>query len=295
MDRRTMPSLTDPSTVTELVQRLREGIYVTNRAGDILDANPAFLDMFGADSLEELEEYSAEVLVVDPEVRRREREILERDGSVRDYELTLRRPDGETRTVLDTAYTVAKDDDDAIYVGILIDITHRKNLERELVEQAVRDPLTGCFNRRFLRSLSDGIDDSDESWGAVVIDIDRFKRYNDEHGHQAGDEILVKTARFLMAEVRAEDVVIRFGGDEFVLVLREADHMTTETISDRLRRLAPQSAPVPFSLGSAVRAGGESLEKTIGRADQNLIQVRFEVRGRPSTRRRVNPGSDHGR
>ena len=285
MDRAKAPNLRDLSTIKELVERLREGIYVTNRAGDILDANPAFLEMFGVDSLDELKEYSAEVLVVDPEVRRREREILEREGSVRDFELTIRRPDGKTRTVLDTAYTVARDETDAIFVGILIDITDRKGLERELREKATRDPLTGCFNRRYLRLLAEEIEPSDRSWGAVVIDIDHFKRFNDEHGHQAGDEILVKTARFLMREVRAEDAVIRYGGDEFMLFLRDADRSTTEAIAARLCEAAARGAPAAFSLGFAIRDGRESLERTIGRADQHLIQVRIDERGPASSRR----------
>lgn len=279
------PSLRNSSTLKELVNRLREGIYVTNRAGDILDANPAFLEMLGVASVERLAELSAEVLVVDPEVRRREREILERDGVVRDYELTIRRPDGEIRTMLDTAYTLESSDDDAVYVGMLIDITRLKDLERELREQAIRDALTGCFNRRYLRALADEVEPSAAGWGAVVLDIDHFKRYNDEHGHQAGDEILIKMSRFLMCEVRVEDAVVRYGGDEFLLFLRGADDEATGYVGTRLRAEAPCRAPVPFSLGWATRREHEPLERTVGRADRNLIQVRFETRGYPTDRR----------
>jgi diguanylate cyclase (GGDEF)-like protein/PAS domain S-box-containing protein len=285
MKRKTHPTLGSQSTLRELVERLREGIYVTNRAGDILDANPAFLEMFGVETLEELAGYSAEVLVVDPEARRRERQILEREGSVRDYELVIRRPDSQIRTVLDTAFAVDDGEGDVVYVGILIDITRRKELEAELRDQAIRDPLTGCFNRRYLAQIATEVDATDNGWGTVVIDIDQFKRYNDEHGHQAGDRILVKTSRFLMREIRAEDAVIRYGGDEFMLFLRDADPQTTESIAERLRSEAPRSAPVPFSLGWAVREYSEPLEKTIGRADENLIAVRFEARRRRPTRR----------
>ncbi len=279
------PSLHSKATLRDLVERLREGIYVTNRDGEILDANPAFLEMFGVGSMGGLAQVSAGDLIVDSARRAEELAILERDGSVRDFELTLRRPDGEERTVLDTAYAVELPSGQVVYNGILIDITRRKELELRLHEQALRDALTGCFNRRFLRSLADDLDGSDAGWGAVVIDIDHFKQYNDTHGHQAGDEILVKTSRFLMRDVRAEDAVVRYGGDEFMLFLRDADAETAEQVGERLRSEAPQRAPVPFSLGWATRRGGEPLEKTIGRADQNLIQVRFEARGYPHTRR----------
>lgn len=285
MVRSAHPTLSSEATLRELVRRLREGIYVTNRSGDILDANPAFLEMFGVASLNELKNYSAADLLVDPESRRREREILETEGSVRDYELEIRRPDGEIRTVLDTAFAVDRGGDDVVYVGILIDITRHKELEAELREQANRDPLTGCFNRRYLRQIAEKVDPSDLDWGAIVIDIDHFKRYNDEHGHHAGDVILVKTSRYLMREVRAEDALVRFGGDEFVLFLKGADSPTTWAIAERLREKAPTGAPVPFTLGWAVRKQGETLEKTIGRADENLIQVRFEERGSDAYRR----------
>jgi diguanylate cyclase (GGDEF)-like protein/PAS domain S-box-containing protein len=279
------PNLRNPSTLGELVMRLREGIYVTNKEGVILDANPAFLEMFGVESLPELARFSAEDLVAHPDRRRHELEILERDGSVRDFELTIRRPDGQERTVLDTAYAVEVASGEVVYYGILIDISERKELERRLRDQAIRDPLTGSFNRHYLNFLSEELDSGDASWGAVVIDIDHFKRYNDVHGHQAGDEILVRTSRFLMREVRAEDAVIRIGGDEFLLFLRDADPDTTDRVGLRLQTEAPWSAPVPFSLGWATREGTESLEKTIGRADQSLIRVRFKERGVGAGRR----------
>jgi diguanylate cyclase (GGDEF)-like protein/PAS domain S-box-containing protein len=279
------PNLSNPSTLGELVMRLREGIYVTNKDGVILDANPAFLDMFGVATLRELTRFSAEDLVVHPDRRQRELDILEREGSVRDFELTIRRPDGQERTVLDTAYEVKIASGEVVYYGILIDITQRKELERRLRDQAIRDPLTGSFNRHYLNFLAEELNESNASWGAVVIDIDHFKKYNDEHGHQAGDEILVRISRFLMREVRAEDAVIRIGGDEFLLFLRDAEADTTDRVGLRLRTEGPWNAPVPFSLGWATREDDESLEKTIGRADQKLIQVRIRERGVAAGRR----------
>jgi diguanylate cyclase (GGDEF)-like protein/PAS domain S-box-containing protein len=274
------------------VRRLREGIYVTNREGVILDANPAFLEMFGMASLREMRRYSAEELLVFPGQRERELLILERDGAVRDFELQIRRPDGEQRTVLDTAYAVRDEAGELLYHGILIDITRHKDLERKLHEQAIRDPLTGCFNRRHLRALTSDLDIGDATWGAVVIDIDHFKAYNDRYGHQAGDEILVKTSRFLMRVSRAEDVVIRLGGDEFLIFLRDADAEVTDTIGRRLEIEAPRSAPVPFSLGWATREPGEPFERTLGRADRALISVRFETRSFSPPRRGAGSGAD---
>src|SRR2546423_2938835 len=111
----------------EFVRNLREGIYITSDDGELLDANPAFLAMFGVDSLDALSTYRAADLVVDPERRREEIELLEREGAVREFELQLRRPDGEVITVLDTTFVVRDAaTGEKCYHGILVDITARK-------------------------------------------------------------------------------------------------------------------------------------------------------------------------
>ena len=280
-DRQVSPlsQLSSLDTVRALVDRLREGIYITNPEGVILDANPAFLEMFGLRSVKQLRKYRAADLLVRPENRERELEAIARDGSVREFELQIRRPDGKVRTVLDSCYAVVDPhSEQMLYHGILIDITPIKDLEEQLREQATRDPLTGCYNRRFLNDYTLNLQVEGTEWGAAVIDIDHFKTYNDKFGHQVGDQVLLKTARFLMRQVRAEDVVCRIGGDEFLILLPNTTKTTTERIITRIQRAARKSAPVPFSLGWSARENGESLESTIGRADRELISVRVEVR-----------------
>jgi len=271
--------LDDPETLAEFVRNLREGVYVTDAEGRILDANPAFLEMFGVAGARELRGYTAEQLLVDPGRREEELEVLLRDGSIREFELEIRRPDGEVRTVLDTAYRVVDDRTGRVFFhGILIDISDRKELERQLRESSIRDALTGCFNRRYLSEQEAKLARDNAVWGAIVIDIDHFKEYNDRHGHHTGDRVLVEIARFLNRTVRAEDAVIRIGGDEFLVLLGDASVALTKEIADRLADAGPRQAPVPFSLGWAVRRSDEPLERTIRRADQNLIGIRARRR-----------------
>ena len=279
--RSALSRLTSLATLRALVSRLNEGIYITNRDGLILDANPAFLDMLGIGSLEELRRMRAEDLYVDPRQREEELQILARAGEIQEYEVQLRTPKGEIRTYLDTAYAVQdKATRETLYHGILVDITALKQLQEQLREQVVRDPLTGCFNRRFLSEIASQWDKGDDCWGAAVLDIDHFKTYNDRYGHQAGDRALVKTAHFLMRHVRAEDVVCRIGGDEFLVLLPHADETLTTSIAQRLKEEARRTAPVSFSIGWSVRRYSEPLERTIGRADTELITVRVEERRR---------------
>lgn len=119
-------SLTDPASLQHFIENLREGIYITARDGQILDANPAFLAIFGVASVAELRGLRAEDLIVEPERRAQELERIEREGAVREFELTLRRPDGQLRTVLDTCYAVVDPETgERLYHGILVDITAR--------------------------------------------------------------------------------------------------------------------------------------------------------------------------
>jgi diguanylate cyclase (GGDEF)-like protein/PAS domain S-box-containing protein len=274
-------SLQDPETLRLFIEELREGIYITNDRGEILDANPACLEIFGVSTLDELRQFRAQDFFADPSQRAKEEEALVRDGAVREFELVIRRPDGEERTLLDTCHCVPDPETgERLYHGILVDITQRKQLESRFHRQSLLDPLTGCFNRRYLHEVQKQLWSFD-TWGTIVVDVDDFKQYNDEFGHQAGDEVLMKVSRFLQQNARAEDAVVRMGGDEFLLLLLGASARFVAEVGQRLRLTAAEQGVPSFSLGWANRHGNESLERTIDHADRELLQIRlFERRSR---------------
>jgi len=283
-------SLSDPHTLSELALRLKEGIYITTLDGEIIDANPAFLEMFGVDSLDDLKGQRTSDFVK-PEVRAREMALLEREGSVRDIEFQLTRRDGEIRTVVDSAFLSVDPETGEKYChGILVDITHRKELQTQLLELSIRDPLTGCYNRRYLNTVTRQCEAQPKGeWGCIYLDIDHFKQYNDKNGHAEGDAVLVKMARFLMRHVRAEEAVVRVGGDEFLVVLCDSDLDQTDHVAARLRAAGPTSAPGPFSMGWAARKSEESFEETMVRADRRLLAVRVDERRDLQKRRKKRP------
>jgi len=283
-------NLSDPKTLSELALRLKEGIYITTLDGEIIDANPAFLEMFGVESLEELKG-SRTSDFVRPEVRAREMAQLERDGSVRDVEFQLTRRDGEVRTVVDSAFlSIDRQTGEKYCHGILVDITQRKELQTQLLGLSIRDPLTGCYNRRYLHTVTRQCEAQPKGeWGCIYLDIDHFKQYNDNNGHAEGDSVLVKMARFLMRHVRAEEAVVRVGGDEFLVVLCDSGDDQTNNVAARLRAAAPMSAPVQFSMGWAARRQGETFEQTMIRADQRLLEVRVDERRDQLKRRKKKP------
>ena len=274
-------SLDDADTLRGFVRNLQEGIYITSQDGRILDANPAFLQMFGAASLDDLRGCRTLDLLVDPAQREREVELLRQDGTVREFEFQIRRLDGVVRTVLDTCFTMRDPATGrAVFHGILVDITGRKDLEEQLREVGIRDPLTGLYNRRFLQQVESDLELQRRPLGAIVLDVDHFKSYNDQYGHRMGDEVLQRMARFLVTQVRADDAVFRIGGDEFLALLLGDGARHTRLVARRMRDAASQrGAPVPFTLGWALSRNGEPIERTVNRADKNLIRVRIRVRG----------------
>lgn len=283
MARKAKGKLSDPDVLVDLVSRISEGIYITNAAGKIIDANPGFLRLIGLKSLEELTTYRSSDFV-DAAQREEELKLLHRNGFVKDFELTLHLPDGGVRTVLDTAY-VSKDpvSGEITYRGVVRDITERKGLEGKLLEQSVRDPLTGCFNRRGLNVFEKT--EGNKPWGCIVVDIDDFKHYNDTYGHLAGDEALTSLTRFLFRHLRADASIVRMGGDEFLILLPGVDLIGAKQTANRIEAAAAQEGPTPFSMGYAAREGKEKLEKTINRADQNLYGVRSFMRTQGKERR----------
>jgi diguanylate cyclase (GGDEF)-like protein/PAS domain S-box-containing protein len=276
--------LRNANTLRELVFNINEGIYISTPDGSVLDANPALIKLLGASSLEELQAHKTRDLSANALQWESEHAQLERDGIVRDFELEIHALDGTEKTVLDTCYMVRDpESSEPLLYGILIDITQRKKLEEHLKTLLIRDPLTGCYNRRFLDDLQAKVDQAGTAVGAIVIDVDKFKEYNDLHGHSAGDEVLVRLAKFLMREVRMEDAVVRTGGDEFVVVLQGDCVESTRDVARRYAERARQAAPVPISLGWAVRMPDESLHETVNRAGEELIHIRL-VERRPSRR-----------
>ena len=276
-------SLSDPETLAKFAQNLGEGIYITTEDGSFLDANPAFLKIFGVATLDELKSYKVNDFV-DADIRKEEVRLVERAGSARDRELRIARPDGEVRTVLDTWYSnTDPDTGESIFHGILVDITARKNLETQLVEQSIRDPLTGSYNRRYLATMYSAERADIAEWGCIYVDIDHFKEYNDKHGHAAGDAALIDISWFLMSRARSEAPVVRMGGDEFLITLFDRDPGATEQVAQWLKLAGEECSAVSFSLGWATREKGEKLEETVNRADRELIQVR---RGRRPERHR---------
>jgi diguanylate cyclase (GGDEF)-like protein len=152
----------------------------------------------------------------------------------------------------------------------------RETLLSQLEYLSRRDELTGLLNRRVLsEELERQIELSrveQRPLAVVMLDMDHFKAYNDEHGHQAGDRLLRAAAAAWTAALREKDTIARYGGEEFVAVLPDCTLDAGVAVAEQLRRALP--AGVTCSAGVATLAGGASASDLIGRADRALYDAK---------------------
>lgn len=154
----------------------------------------------------------------------------------------------------------------------------RHELADRLYGLSVLDPLTGLFNRRYvehrLEEETSRCQRSGSPLTVILFDLDGLKRINDQHGHSAGDEVLIAFAERLKAATRGSDVAARYGGDEFLLVLTECKHDGVQYVLSRLRDLHVKTKhrrlPISCSAGWANYVPGESLGEVLERADAAL-------------------------
>jgi diguanylate cyclase (GGDEF)-like protein len=119
-------------------------------------------------------------------------------------------------------------------------ILNNAQLREALREQSIHDPLTGLFNRRYMEDVLkqhlSRVTRQHHPLGMIMVDIDHFKRFNDAHGHAAGDALLREVGRLLQNQIRVEDVACRYGGEEFLLIMPGASIAETWDRAGKLRR-----------------------------------------------------------
>jgi diguanylate cyclase (GGDEF)-like protein len=168
-----------------------------------------------------------------------------------------------------------------------------ESFQRSLYESSVRDALTGVFNRRYFdRRLASELAHAHRASGSIAVlllDVDHFKELNDAYGHQAGDDLLCELARQLGRVVRAEDVLARWGGDEFIVLARNATAEAARQLAERLRTAAQTAYVVAndVPLSPSISVGvvtlcemdpDEGPTELIARADDRLYGAKLAGR-----------------
>lgn len=260
-----------------------------------LYVNPAFCSMFGYTADEALVANFREfVSPEDVEVAEQDLAALKNDPkSPVATELRVVRRDGTVVWVQRDAVLLpgARGSQDVL-IGQFQDITARKHAEAELARLAVTDPLTGLLNRQALVDSIGAHRDAEPSAsvGIVFLDLDGFKKINDDRGHAVGDAVLVQVATRLTQIVSPPDSVYRLGGDEFVILSKAADSEAIVTeLADLLRRALSgnyDGGGVPVRLSASVGSTWgpvADLEDLLHLADARMYRHKAQQRqGRDS-------------
>ena len=174
---------------------------------------------------------------------------------------------------------------------ILSDSLQRALDYEDLFERACNDPLTGLSNRRVFEERMPGMMSSAIRYKnpltMLSMDLDKFKQINDNLGHTTGDEVLKTVATVLKNGIRTSDLLVRMGGDEFILILDNTDRFNAQILAERLCRAvdgldiwADENTKLGISIGLAQLEEGETLQNWLERADDILYHAKAEGRSR---------------
>lgn len=152
------------------------------------------------------------------------------------------------------------------------------SLRQKAREESLKDQLTGLWNRRNLelfigKLIPKSIRDK-KTFSIIILDIDFFKKYNDDFGHLKGDEALVSVANVLQNELRENDLAVRFGGEEFLVVLPETDIKMAQEITKRIIRNIRKDTQNTISAGIAVYSENMNFDELVKLADDALYQAK---------------------
>ncbi len=278
-----------------IILSAREGIVVTDSEGKVVLMNPAAESLLGKSMTQVVGEgfYS---LIDDPDGLRT---LLERDAEIKESETIHYK--GRVLSIY--AATIRTHQGGVVGSAALIrDITEEKRLEERLRRLSTTDGLTGLFNRRHLdETLTTEMERAlryNSPLSIMMFDVDHFKNFNDEHGHDQGDRVLQAISQSMQEHVRKVDIPCRYGGEEFLAILPGTGQAGAIIVSERLRHSIEQmevdGLKVTISIGLATipELDKKTPEKLIEAADSALYRAKRAGRNQVIVAHRNDPAPD---
>ena len=258
------------------------GMLVEDSEGNILEVNEALCEMTGY-SKDELEGDNIFNKLVSPDRVEEAKKDIERILSGEDLEFNLDNinKDGEHYY---THFKETKIKLPGSGTGILsmqVDLTKLRIKEKKLEFLSYNDQLTGLYNRAYFDQELKRLNNKEQlPLSLVVIDVNDLKVINDVYGHLTGDKLIKKTAEVLHSSLRKEDVLARFGGDEFSIILPQTSKKDTEKIIKRIReeskKIEIEENKLSLGIGFATKTeADQDIEEIFNKADKNMYRDKF--------------------
>jgi|GEM_PF-1712134 len=252
--------------------------------GNIIETNEAFTSITGF-SKEEISANSTINMNLWADIKNRKWVLssLKNGIEVKDKEFQFRKKNGEILTGLFSAQIIHSNNEPFILSSIS-DITERKNREIEITYISFHDKLTGLYNRRFFEEEIKRLDTDRQLPVSIIMgDLNNLKLTNDTFGHQEGDRLLIETAKLLKKVCRSDDILARWGGDEFVILLPKTSIASSEEIVQRILKecseLFVQKIPIGIAIGLAAKAEhSQNIEDIIMEAESNMYKNKLEIK-----------------
>lgn len=266
----------------QLFENSPESVAIVGELGKVTTINKQFANFFQYAPGEIVGVCLEDVLVPEYliEESRRIAERIRGKGVVQ-AETVRRRKDGSLVDVELISYAIFFDDRPVGTYVIYRDISHRKAAERQLEFLTYHDALTGVYNRAYFENQCERLVIESNSVGVVVCDVDGLKLVNDSFGHARGDDLLKTATTLIRAVVPGDAVVARIGGDEFSLLLPDANETMVQELTAVLRRkieefneLSPD-CPVSISIGYAMAGEGSHIGDALHEADSRMYNEKL--------------------
>ncbi|MDD2700892.1 MAG: diguanylate cyclase [Sideroxydans sp.] len=286
----------------EITGTMSDGLLVMDSTGRITFANKAVTTMLGYELMDMLGQDMHELMHVNADGTQEPRsackmlKVLETGATYHSLEELFRCKDGSLLPVSVSASVLVKQAGSTGIVVAFHDITEIKRFERELERRAQTDVLTGLNNRRHFYELAEQellrARRYVKPLALLMFDVDHFKQVNDSYGHYAGDAVLRKLSDVCLHTLREIDIVGRFGGEEFVVMMPETNTQHAMDAAERLR-LALAATEVPIDSGEAIHftvsigvtclcADDENVDAVLKRADTAMYQAKAAGRNQVS-------------
>jgi len=256
-----------------LFENSLDGIYKSTIDGKYIDANPALVKMLGYDNKEELLSIN---ILNQIYVSKKYRPSPKEKNKL--FEAQLKKKDETTIWVEVSSRLIYEKEKPAYYEGIVRNITERKKAEERITYLSFHDNLTGLYNRAYFEEEIKRQDTQRQLPLSFTIgDINRLKLVNDALGHLEGNRLIVKVAELLKAFCRKEDVISRWGGDEFTIILPKTKKEDAEEIINRIKSIciltSKHKIPISISLGTATKEKiNQDIQDVIKEAEDNMYR-----------------------